>query len=211
MFGRTARPPILREDALHEAPFGTLLLRPLKRSDRNDWHLVRRANFEWLKPWEATVPIVPGEPRLGGTYTDYVRALNDAARAGESYMWGIFLDSAFVGQISLGSISMGSARNAQVGYWVSQSVAGRGVAPTTVAMVIDYAFEALKLHRIEVNIRPSNHASLRVAEKLGLRYEGLRERFLHIDGEWADHSSFAITSEELTGSMLQRWRASEDS
>lgn len=209
MFGRSSRPPMLREDALNESPFGSLLLRPLKRSDRDEWHLVRRANYEWLKPWEATVPVVPGEPRAGGTYFDYVRALNEAARAGESYMWGIFLDGVFVGQISLGSISLGSARNAQVGYWVSQSVAGRGVAPTTVAMVVDYAVRELKLHRIEVNIRPSNHASLRVAEKLGFRYEGLRERFLHIDGEWADHSAFAITAEELQGPMLARWRATE--
>ena len=45
------------------------------------------------------------------------------------------------------------------------------------------------LHRIEINIRPENGPSIRVVEKLGFRYEGLRERYLHIDGDWRDHVS----------------------
>lgn len=206
MFGRTSRPPILREDAWNEPPFGSLVLRALTRRDRRRWHEVRRENYEWLRPWEATVPVVEGEERHGGTYFDYLQALNAAARSGEGYMWGMFLDNDFVGQVSLGSISLGSQRGAHVGYWVSRSVAGRGVTPTAVAMVVDYAFTELQLHRIEVNIRPENRASLRVAEKLGLRYEGLRESYLHIDGQWADHSAFAITREELQGSLLARLR-----
>jgi ribosomal-protein-alanine N-acetyltransferase len=46
--------------------------------------------------------------------------------------------------------------------------------------------------------------SLRVVEKLGLRQEGLKERFIHIDGAWRDHKIFAITAEEKKGSMLNR-------
>jgi ribosomal-protein-alanine N-acetyltransferase len=43
---------------------------------------------------------------------------------------------------------------------------------------------------------------LRVAERLGLRDEGVRERYLHIDGAWRDHRSFAVTTEDLGGSTL---------
>ena len=64
----------------------------------------------------------------------------------------------------------------------------------------------LGLHRIEVNIRPENGPSLRVVEKLGLRDEGLRERYLHIQGRWADHRTFAVTAEELPDGLLGRWR-----
>jgi [ribosomal protein S5]-alanine N-acetyltransferase len=61
------------------------------------------------------------------------------------------------------------------------------------------------LHRVEVDIRPENAASLRVVEKLGLRREGFYERFLDIDGGWRDHVAFAVTVEELNGrSMLSR-------
>jgi ribosomal-protein-alanine N-acetyltransferase len=46
------------------------------------------------------------------------------------------------------------------------------------------------LHRIEINIRPENAPSCRVAEKAGYLLEGTRERYLHIDGQWRDHVSY---------------------
>ena len=60
--------------------------------------------------------------------------------------------------------------------------------------------------RVEVNIRPENGPSLRVVEKLGLRDEGLRKRYLHIRGSWADHRTFALTVEEVPDGLLGRWR-----
>jgi ribosomal-protein-alanine N-acetyltransferase len=83
-------------------------------------------------------------------------------------------------------------------------VAGRGITPIAVALAIDYAFTQLRLHRIEICIRPENKASLRVVQKLGLRYEGRRERYIHIAGKWCDHESFAVTSDEVPRGMLDR-------
>ena len=96
---------------------------------------------------------------------------------------------------------------ATLGYWVDQDRAGRGIVPTAVALATDHCFKTLGLHRMEINIRPENAASLRVVEKLGFRDEGLRPRFLHINGEWADHRSFALTSEEVPEGILARWLA----
>ena len=58
---------------------------------------------------------------------------------------------------------------------------------------------------MEVNIRPENEASLRVVQKLGLREEGLRRAYLHVDGAWRDHRSFAVTAEEVPEGLLTRW------
>jgi ribosomal-protein-alanine N-acetyltransferase len=58
---------------------------------------------------------------------------------------------------------------------------------------------------MEICIRPENRASLRVVEKLGFRYEGLRRRFIHIDGDWRDHYCFALVREEVPEGVLQRW------
>jgi ribosomal-protein-alanine N-acetyltransferase len=44
-----------------------------------------------------------------------------------------------------------------------------------------------------------------VVEKLGFRYEGLKERFIHINGDWRDHYVFALTREEVPGGVLNRW------
>jgi len=109
-----------------------------------------------------------------------------------------------VGQLSVNDVSGGAARSASIGYWVSQHIAGRGVTPTAVALAIDYLFSDLGLHRVEICIRPENQASLRVVQKLGMRYEGRRDRFIHIDGKWCDHDCFAVTVEEVPRGMLAR-------
>ena len=86
--------------------------------------------------------------------------------------------------------------------WIDQRFAGQGTMPRAVAMVMDYCFFTVGLHRVEINIRPENAASLRVAHKLQLREEGLRIHYLHIDGKWCDHRSFALTAEERPGGVL---------
>jgi ribosomal-protein-alanine N-acetyltransferase len=110
-----------------------------------------------------------------------------------------------VGQLTVSSIVWGSAMMATLGYWVDKDRAGRGIAPTAVAMATDFCFGTLGLHRMEINIRPENGPSLRVVEKLGFRDEGFRPRFLHINGEWADHRTFALTAEEVPEGLLARW------
>jgi ribosomal-protein-alanine N-acetyltransferase len=183
---------------------GEVGLRPLRLRDASDFRAVRRRNTAWLTQWEATSPI-PGDP--GGSFFQMVRSWSAEAREGRMMPFAVTLKGRFVGQVTVGGIAWGSARSGYIGYWVDQQVAGRGVIPTAVALATDHCFTA-GLHRIEINIRPENTASLRVVEKLGFRDEGLRQRYLHIDGDWRDHRTFALTAEEVapTG-LLARWRA----
>jgi ribosomal-protein-alanine N-acetyltransferase len=116
-----------------------------------------------------------------------------------------------VGQLNIAGIAWGSLCSAHIGYWVDERVAGRGIIPTSLALAIDYCFLTVGLHRVEVNIRPENMPSRRVALKLGLREEGLRHRYLHIDGDWRDHYSYAVTRDEVPEGMLARWRAAKAS
>ena len=80
---------------------------------------------------------------------------------------------------------------------MSERFAGRGITTTSVALATDVCFDEMRLHRMEICIRPENQASLRVVEKLGFRYEGLRRRFIHINGDWRDHYAFALTREDV--------------
>ena len=65
----------------------------------------------------------------------------------------------------------------------------------------------MRLHRIEIAIRPENAASLRVVEKLGFRPEGVRPRYLHIDGDWRDHLVFALNAEEAGEGLVRRYES----
>jgi [ribosomal protein S5]-alanine N-acetyltransferase len=110
-----------------------------------------------------------------------------------------------VGQLTVSTITWGSLRSANVGYWIDEAHAGRDITPTAVALAVDHCFRVCRLHRVEVCIRPENTPSLRVVEKLGFRPEGLRQRYLHIDGAWRDHATFALTEDEVPEGMLHRW------
>ncbi len=191
---------------------GDLILRPIRYRDRTEWNSVRSRNASWIGPWEATNPL-PGSALP--SYAGMVRSLNQQARQDTALPFviterqgGLRSSPAIVGQLTVSSIIWGSARMATLGYWVDQARAGRGIAPASVAMATDHCFRVLGLHRMEINIRPENRPSLRVVQKLGFREEGLRKRYLHIAGEWADHLSFAITAEEVPEGLLARLASS---
>jgi ribosomal-protein-alanine N-acetyltransferase len=61
-------------------------------------------------------------------------------------------------------------------------------------LVVRYAFEQLRLHRLEAQIQPDNHASLKLVQRHGFRYEGCSPELLFIDGAWRDHERWAITT-----------------
>nr|BFF22234.1 hypothetical protein GCM10025732_01990 [Glycomyces mayteni] len=92
--------------------------------------------------------------------------------------------------------------SAYAGYWIDRGHAGRNITATALALVVDHALTVGRLHRIEVNIRPENGPSNRVAEKLGLRREGLHKRYLYIDGDWRDHYGYAVTAEEVVSERM---------
>ena len=181
---------------------GRVGLRPLRQRDAARWRAVRLRNADWLRQWEATSP----EPvrDVAPTYSAMVRRLRGEARDGRTLPFVVTWDGDLVGQLTVGGISWGSLRSAHIGYWIDQQVAGRGIMPTAVAMATDHCF-SIGLHRVEINIRPENLASRRVVEKLGFRPEGVRPAYLHIDGDWRDHLSFALTADEVPTGLLARW------
>jgi ribosomal-protein-alanine N-acetyltransferase len=193
--------------SLHQGPVS---LSPMRMRDRAAWERVRMANSAWLRPWEATLP--PGAQVGPASYGGLVRSLTRQAREGRMLPWLVFYDTSggrgrpdLAGQLTVSGIVGGSASWGQIGYWVDQRLAGRGIIPTAVALAVDYCFDVMRLHRIEIAIRPENEKSLRVVEKLGFRPEGLRPRYLHIDGVWRDHLVFALNAEEVPGGMMRRW------
>jgi ribosomal-protein-alanine N-acetyltransferase len=181
-------------------------LRPVRVKDAAAWRDTRVRNAGWLRAWEPTNPETPLYRSSLGPYVSMARTMRREARQGLTVPWVVTFGGRFVGQLTVGSIVWGSARSAQVGYWIDEAYAGRGITPTALAMAMDHCFFVIGLHRVEATIRPENHASRRVVEKLGFREEGLRRRSLHIDGAWRDHLCYAMTAEDAAGGLMPRWR-----
>ena len=189
--------------------YGPVSIRLVRQRDARTLQNELLSNRSWLRPWEATSPDGPVsfDMRAG------VRRLLQQHRDGNGVPYVMEYEGEIAGQLNVWGIARGSLSSATIGYWVSERFAGRGITPTSVALATDICFTDLHLHRMEICIRPENRASLRVVEKLGFRYEGLRRRYIPIDGGWRDHYAFALVREEVPEGVLRRWvsgRAPQD-
>ena len=180
---------------------GRVSIRPIRLRDARQLERELLENRSWLRKWEATNP----HGAMSFDVRSSIRSLQANARAGLGLPFAVEYDGEFAGQLNVSSMTYGSLSSATIGYWVSERFAGLNVTPTAVALASDYCYFQVGLHRIEICIRPENGPSLRVVEKLGFRYEGLRRRYIHINGDWRHHFCFALVAEELPTGVLRRW------
>ena len=189
---------------------GDVRVRLVRLRDARTLEKLLRENRSWLAQWEATFPhqresVAPSVGELRAA----IRSFYGHYRNGTMLPFVVELRGTLVGQLNVSAITHGSLANATLGYWISRDAAGQGVIPTAVALVTDYCFSRLRLHRMEICVRPENAPSLAVVRKLGFRFEGLRRRFIHIDGDWRDHFCFALLAEEVPHGTLSRWQSGD--
>ena len=182
---------------------GEVSVRIVRPRDAKQLEKLLLGNRPWLKPWEATNPTGPNSFDVRAQ----IRGLLHQMKEHQGLPFVIEVNGELAGQLNVSNILYGSVASAMLGYWIAPEFAGRGVTPTAVALVSDYLLSIVGLHRVEIAIRPENNASLRIVEKLGFRYEGLKERYIHINGDWRDHFIFAITIDEVPDGILNRWKS----
>lgn len=184
---------------------GDVSLRIIRHRDAKTIERLVLSNREWLRPWEATNPHGP----TSFDFKAQIRSLLRALESNDGIPFVILYKGEIAGQLNVANILHGSVSSCVIGYWIAPEVAGLGITPTAVALAMDYMFKVVGLHRVEIDIRPENEASIRVVEKLGLRYEGLKENYIHINNDWRDHYVFALTSDEVSSGVLNRWLRNE--
>ncbi len=146
-----------------------------------------RANREFLAPWD---PVRSEEYFTDEFQATLVRNSLAQHEVGSTVPHVILLDGAVVGRITLSNIVRGPFQSSNLGYWVAQSVNGRGVATAAVAALVRLAFGEYRLHRIEAGTLVHNLGSQRVLERNGFVRFGLAPRYLQIAGEYQDHVLF---------------------
>ena len=101
-------------------------------------------------------------------------------------------DDAIVGLVNLNEIVRGALQSAFVGYYAFVGATGQGFMSEGIRLALRYAFEVLRLHRVEANVQPGNRRSLALALRCGFRREGFSPRYLKIGGRWCDHERLAV-------------------
>ena len=184
--------------------FGSVELRPMRLCDRSAWVRLRKRNKSWLQPWEATIP---GQASFELPFLSALLSYRSEWRADRMYAFVMLNARELVGQVTIGGVSRGSANTAYIGYWVSESQSGRGITTIGVALATDFCFDQLGLNRVEINVRPENARSIRVAEKLGFTKEGFRRQHLHINGQWRDHHLYALCKSDCPEGLVKRCKS----
>ncbi len=166
-----------------------LVLAPIEPRDADDlWSAVERSRPH-LEPWLPWVPYNT-DPDASLRYAeasaldwDHGRACRLTVRDKKTAkLHGVVGLEAFVH----------IHQSAELGYWLSEEVTGRGLMTEAARSVMTWAFTRLNVHRIRVAAATDNHKSLAVIARLGFRFEGIAREAERCHGRWLDHAVFAL-------------------
>ena len=145
-----------------------------------------------------------GGPRRSDEYVSVsgqahlVDSLLERHAEGTCLPYVIEADGAVVGRMLVTAIVRGGFQSGVVGYWVAESVAGRGIASAALTQMVEIAFGSENLHRLEAATTLTNEASTRVLTKAGFEQYGVAPAYLWMDGHWADHRIFQLVNDAWT-------------
>lgn len=164
--------------------------------DADELARLERVNREFLAPWEPT--------RDEDYYSiDTYRAA--LAQQLDRHADGLALPLAIVdeneevvGRITLHAIVRDPLQSATLGYWLSESATGRGLAGAALGELIAISFGELRLHRLEAGTMLDNVRSQRVLDRHGFERYGVAAKFLRVAGKWEDHALYQLLNEAWT-------------
>ena len=121
-------------------------------------------------------------------------------RTDQGYNFFIFRAAeTLTGGVGLSNLRRGVAETASLRYWIGEPHARQGLMTAALPLVLDFAFERLRLHRVEAACLPTNVPSRALLLRTGFQQEGYARNYLLIDGKWQDHLLFAILREDWRG------------
>lgn len=170
-----------------------VLLRHPTAADRDAYIELRRSSRDFLERWEPLPP--PGVAwNSEEAFDRFLRTCS--TDTSQRFVICDRRSTLLLGQISLGGVIRGPLQQCFMGYWIGEPHAGKGLMTEAVKLAQHVAFREMKLHRIEVNMHPTNEPSKALAATCGFRREGYSPRYIEIGGAWVDHERWAMTVED---------------
>ncbi len=172
-----------------------VMLRAPERQDWQQWAELRAASKTFLVPWE---PSWSDDALSRAAFRRRLARYALEWHSDQGYTFLLFRaeEDILLGGISLTNVRRGVAETASIGYWIGEKFARQGYMTEGLGLALKFAFERLRLHRIEAACLPHNAASRGVLMKAGFREEGYAREYLCIDGKWQDHVLFGLLASE---------------
>jgi len=173
---------------------GQLMLQAWRDTDAAELHAAVRESVASVGRW---LPWCRADYGMEQTQA-WTAHCGEAWRTGEQFAF-VVRDTAtgeLLGGCGLNQLNP-AHRSANLGYWVRSSRQGMGVAVAAARLVARFGFAELGLVRIEIVALPDNHASRRVAEKLGAWFEGMARQRLWVWDQAHDAAVYALIPADL--------------
>ncbi|WP_138511707.1 GNAT family N-acetyltransferase [Maricaulis alexandrii] len=185
---------VWRETAWDETLTGQgVRLRAPRIEDYEAWAKLRSASRAHTEPWE---PAWTADELSKGAFRRRIERYDADRNAGTGYPFFVtrLRDDVLLGACNLNNVRRGVLQSADIGYWIGTPYVRKGFTRAAVRRVVAFAFDELRLHRIEAACQPNNMASRTLLEGVGFSHEGLSRSYLNIAGEWRDHERYAMIS-----------------
>jgi ribosomal-protein-serine acetyltransferase len=140
----------------------------------------------WL-PWVDQTH-TPDEVRL------FILRVLDQYHSNQGPQTGIWVDGVLAGTVGCHPIDWAN-RNCSIGYWVDSAQEGKGVITRSCAVLLDYLFDELGLHRVEIRCGTGNSRSCAIPQRLGFTKEGIAREAEWVGGRWVDLVVWGILEE----------------
>ena len=161
-------------------------LRLLEESDAealNALVAVNRAHLARWLPWAA-------DQDLAATLA-FIRATPRQVGDNDGLQTAIVRDGALIGAVGFHGVDW-RHRSTSIGYWLAEDQQGRGIATVAVRALVEHAFAAWALNRVEIRAGVDNLRSRAIPERLGFREEGTLLEAERVGDRYVDHVLYAM-------------------
>jgi ribosomal-protein-serine acetyltransferase len=125
-------------------------------------------NREYLKTW---LPFVEYTQKVSDT-VKFLREITNQTPGKKNEIYSIWYKEEFAGLIGFKDTDWIN-RKTELGYWLTPKLEGKGIVTSCVDKLSKYAFQKLKLNRVQIKVAVGNSKSSAIPKRLGYRFEGV--------------------------------------
>jgi ribosomal-protein-serine acetyltransferase len=174
-------------------------MRPVEERYTEEFYALVDANRGYLLPW------MPWAEKATLENTrEYYRSSLQRTAAGNGFDALIFVQDRPAGTIGFHAINK-VTNSTTIGYWLAAEYQGRGIITRCCRVMVDHAFTAWKLNRVEIRAATSNHRSRAIPQRLGFIEEGVLREADCAGGRYLDMVVYGMLAREwgaLTGKQI---------